>query len=171
MSSDTLSNGGRFHPASADLLAKLATLAELDPTNLRKEWRRLYRSHPPKRVGRDLLARAVAYRLQERAHGGLDAVTKRKLRVFAEQLKSGGGTVFDVGISLKPGAKLLREWHGETYSVTTLDEGFEFNGRRYRTLSEIAREITGTHWSGPRFFGLKRKPQPFAEQAMEAGDE
>ena len=108
---------------------------------------------------------------RRRVHGGLDAVTKRKLRVFAEQLKSGDGTIFDAGISLKPGAKLLREWHGETYSVTTLDEGFEFNGRRYRTLSEIAREITGTHWSGPRFFGLKRKPQPFAEQAMEAGDE
>ena len=171
MPRDIVTNGGQSHPASGDLPAKLATLAELDAASLRKEWRRLYRSHPPKRTGRDLLARAVAYRLQERALGGLDAVTKRKLRVFAEQLKSGDGTVFDAGISLKPGAKLLREWHGETYSVTTLDEGFEFNGRRYRTLSEIAREITGTHWSGPRFFGLKRKPQPFAEQAMEAGDE
>ena len=80
MSSDSLTNGGRSYPTSADLSAKLATLAELDAASLRKEWRRLYRSHPPKRTGRDLLARAVAYRLQECALGGLNAATKRKLR-------------------------------------------------------------------------------------------
>ncbi len=171
MSIDTLTNGDRSHPASADLSAKLATLAELDAASLRKEWRRLYRSHPPKRTGRDLLARAVAYRLQECALGGLNAATKRKLRTFAEQLESGGGTVFDAGISLKPGAKLVREWHGKTYTVVVLENGFQFDGRRFRSLSQIARKITGTHWSGPRFFGLKRKPEPFAGQAKEARHE
>ncbi len=171
MSIDTLTNGGRSHPASADLSAKLAALAELDAASLRKEWRRLYRSHPPKRTGRDLLARTIAYKLQERALGGLNAATKRKLRTFAEQLESGGGTVFDAGISLKPGAKLVREWHGKTYTVVVLENGFQFDGRRVRSLSQIARKITGTHWSGPRFFGLKRKPEPFAGQAKEARHE
>ncbi len=167
MPRDTVTNGGRSQPASVDLSERLTTLADLDAASLRAEWRRLYRSHPPKRAGRDLLARAIAYKLQERAHGGLSAGTKRKLRDFAEQLETGDGTAFDAGIALKPGAKLVREWGGDTYVVIALEDGFEFDGRRYRSLSQIAREITGAHWSGPRFFNLKRKPQPFAEQAME----
>jgi hypothetical protein len=167
MSSNTGTNGGRSHPGSADLSERLTLLADLDAASLRVEWRRLYRSHPPKRAGRDLLARAIAYRLQERAHGGLSAATKRKLRAFTEQLESGDGNAFDPGIVLKPGAKLLREWGGDTYVVIALEDGFEFDGRRYRSLTKIAREITGAHWSGPRFFNLKRKPQPFAEQTME----
>ncbi len=171
MSNDTLTNGGRSHPASADLSAKLTLLADLDAASLRAEWRRLYRSHPPKRAGRDLLARAIAYKLQERALGGLSTATKRKLRGFAEQLETGDGAAFDAGIALKSGAKLVREWGGDTYVVIALDDGFEFDGRRYRSLSKIAREITGAHWSGPRFFGLKRAPKPFAEQAMETGHE
>ncbi len=167
MSNDTLTNGGRCHPASADLSERLTALTALDAASLRAEWRRLYRSHPPKRAGRDLLARAIAYRLQERALGGLSAATKRKLRAFAKQLETGDGTAFDAGITLKPGAKLVREWGGDTYVVIALEDGFEFDGRRYRSLTKIAREITGAHWSGPRFFNLKRKPQPFAEQTME----
>ena len=122
MSSDIPVTGGRSHPASGDLSAKLTTLAGLDAASLRAEWRRLYHSHPPKRAGRDLLARAVAYKLQERALGGLSATTKRKLRAFAEHLETGNGTTFDAGITLKPGAKLVREWHGETYAVIPLDK-------------------------------------------------
>ena len=171
MPQDTATHGGRIPPASAELSAKLAALEALDAASLRAEWRRLFRTHPPKRAGRDLLARAVAYKLQERALGGRSAPTKRKLRVLAEQLESGADPDFGAGIALKPGAKLVREWHGETYSVTALEQGFEFNGRRYRSLSKIAREITGAHWSGPRFFGLKRAPKPFAEQAEEGAHE
>ena len=156
---------------TAELEAKLTALTVMDSDGLRREWRRLYRSHPPKRAGRDLLARAIAYRLQERARGGLSAATKRKLRTFAEQLESGDGNAFDPGIVLKPGAKLVREWHGKTYTVVVLENGFQFDGRRFRSLSQIARKITGTHWSGPRFFGLKRKPEPFAGQAKEARHE
>ena len=171
MPRDVVTTGGRCHPASAALSERLTALATLDATSLRAEWRRLYRSHPPKRAGRDLLARAIAYRLQERARGGLSATAKRKLRDLAEQLESGNGTVFDPGIVLKPGAKLLREWGGDTYVVIALEDGFEFEGRRYRSLSKIAREITGTHWSGPRFFGLKRAPKAFAEHAVETSHE
>ena len=168
---DIVTNGGRSHPGPIDLPERLTALAVLDAASLRAEWRRLYRSHPPKRAGRNILAHAVAYKLQERALGGLNAATKRKLRTFAEQLESGGGSVFDAGISLKLGAKLVREWHGKTYTVMVLENGFQFDGRRVRSLSQIARRITGTHWSGPRFFGLKRKPEPFAGQAKEARHE
>jgi hypothetical protein len=171
MPRDVVTTRGRCHPASEALSERLTALATLDATSLRAEWRRLYRSHPPKRAGRDILARAVAYKLQERLYGGLSAATKRKLRDFAEQLESGNGTVFDPGIVLKPGAKLLREWGGDTYVVIALEDGFEFEGRRYRSLTKIAREITGAHWSGPRFFGLKRAPKAFAEQAVETGHE
>ena len=168
---DIMTNGGRCHPASVALPERLTVLATLDATSLRAEWRRLYRSHPPKRAGRDLLARAIAYKLQERALGGLSAATKRRLRALAEQLETGDGTAFDAGIALKPGAKLVREWGGDTYVVIALDDGFEFDGRRYRSLTKIAREITGAHWSGPRFFGLKRAPKAFAEHAMETSHE
>lgn len=154
-----------------DLSERLSALAELDAADLRAEWQRLYRSRPPKRAGRDLLARAIAHKLQERAFGGLDAATKRKLRVFAEQLETNDGAAFDPGVVLKPGAKLVREWNGGTYVAIAQDEGFEFEGRHYRSLSKIAREITGAHWSGPRFFGLKRAPKPFGEQAVETGHE
>ena len=171
MPRDIVTNGGRCHPASLALSERLTALAALDAASLRTEWRRLYRSHPPKRAGRDILAHAVAYKLQERALGGLSATAKRKLRDLAEQLESGNGTAFDPGIVLKPGAKLLREWGGNTYVVIALEDGFEFEGRRYRSLTKIAREITGAHWSGPRFFGLKRAPKAFAEQAVETGHE
>ncbi len=151
-----------MHPASVDVAARIAELAELDSKTLRAEWRRLYRSLPPKRIFRDLLIRAIAYKLQERVHGGLTSATKRKLRAFAQQLESRDGTTFDMGISLKPGARLVREWRGETYSVIVLEDGFDYDGRRYPSLTKIAGEITGAHWSGPRFFGIKRAVNPLS---------
>ena len=171
MPRDVVTTGGRCHPASEALSERLTALATPDAASLRAEWRRLSRSHPPKRAGRDILAHAVAYKLQERALGGLSATAKRKLRDLAEQLESGNGTAFDPGIVLKPGAKLLREWGGDTYVVIALEDGFEFDGRHYRSLTKIAQQITGAHWSGPRFFGLKRAPKAFAEHAMETSHE
>jgi len=169
MLKNALTNEDRSYPASEDLSERLAALAELDPVALRAEWRRLYRSHPPKRITRDLLIRAIAYKLQEQLHGGPSNATKRKLRAFAQELESRDGTVFDPGISLKPGVKLVREWGGKTHTVTVLEDGFSFEGQHYASLSRIAREITGAHWSGPRFFRVKRAPKPFVK-ALEAGD-
>ena len=163
MPSDVVIDGGRMHPASVNVAARIAELADLDSKTLRAEWRRLYRSYPPKRIFRDLLIRAIAYKLQERVRGGLTSATKRKLRAFALQLESRDGTTFDTGISLKPGARLVREWRGETYSVIGLEDGFDYDGRRYPSLTKIAGEITGAHWSGPRFFGVKRAVNPFSK--------
>ncbi len=157
-----MTNGGRPHPASEDLSKKLTALAELDTAGLRREWRRLYRSHPPLHIRRDLLVLAIAWKLQEKVYGGLTAAQKRRLAGIAKELKKGGDLSAGPAIRLKPGSRLVREWRGETHDVLVLEDGFEWNGKRRRSLSAIAWEITGTRWSGPLFFGVKPRPRPFS---------
>ncbi len=152
--------GGRSSPISLDVATRVNTLASLDSAQLRAEWRRLYRSHPPKGLSRDLLIRAIAYKLQERAVGGLGKATLRRLKSVTRKLKAEGKLVSDRRLSLKSGARLVREWGGETHSVLVLEDGFEYRGQRYRSLSQMALLITGAHWSGPRFFGIERTPKP-----------
>ena len=151
--------------ADSDLAAKLAALLEMATVDLRAEWRRLYRSHPPLHIRRDLLVLAIAWKLQEKVYGGLTAAQKRKLAGIAEDLRKNGDLSASPAIRMKPGLRLVREWRGETHTVLVLEDGFEWNGNRRRSLSAIAREITGTHWSGPRFFGLKRSPMPVSGEA------
>lgn len=144
--------------SSGDAVAvRLQALAEMDYNALRAEWRRLYRAQPPKRVSRDLLILGVAWKIQEQAYGGLGMATKRKLADLAKTMEQDGKLTRSRVTRLKPGAKLVREWRGETHTVTVLEDGFEWRGVRRRSLSVIAREITGAHWSGPRFFGLNGK--------------
>jgi hypothetical protein len=131
--------------------------ASLD--ELRHEWRRLYRSEPP-RISRDLLIRGSGYRLQEIQHGGLGKTTRRKLKTLAKMFRATGRVAPDPGLSLKPGARLVREWHGRTHTVTVTEEGFEYAGMSYPSLTKVAKRITGAHWSGPRFFGLKAGNAP-----------
>ena len=133
---------------------ELDALAKMTRDELQERWRRIYRSDPPPRISKDLMVRIIAHRIQEDEYGGLDIKTKRRLRSFARSLESEGELPLPSGPSLKPGAKLIREWHGRTYNVIALEKGFKFDGRRYRSLSQIAREITGARWSGRRFFGL-----------------
>ena len=140
--------------AAEDVAAKLAALPTLSTEQLRAEWRRLYRTQPP-RLSRDLMVRALAYRLQELAYGGLSKATKRRLLTLAKSLQDTGRVAPDPGTRLKPGARLVREWHGRTHTVTVAEQGFAYRDRTYASLSAIARDITGAHWSGPRFFGLK----------------
>jgi hypothetical protein len=140
----------------------------MDSDGLRREWRRLYRSHPPLHIRRDLLVLAIAWKLQEKVHGGLTAAQKRRLAGIAEELRKNGDLSAGPAIRLKPGLRLVREWRGETHDVLVLEDGFEWNGRRCHSLSAIAWEITGTRWSGPRFFGLKPRPMPFGGE--ERGD-
>jgi hypothetical protein len=140
----------------SEVETEIAALDGLETDQLRIEWRRLYRTEPPPRLSRDLLLRAVAYKIQERAHGGLAQATKRRLRSLTQELETNGHSAFDPGISLKPGARLVRQWHGRTHTVIVLEDGFEHDGCRYRSLTQIVKRITGVHWSGPRFFGLAR---------------
>ncbi len=135
---------------------RLAVLVELSLADLRLEWRRLFRADPP-RLSRDIMLRAMAYRLQEIAYGGMSKVTQRRLMTLAAEFETGGTIAPPPGPKIKPGSRLVREWHGRTHTVCVTDVGFEFQGTTYRSLTKIAHDITGAQWSGPRFFGLAKR--------------
>ena len=141
------SSGGQADRISAEI----AALASLDIRDLKSRWRAWYGTEPPARISRALLTSAVAYRLQEREFGGLAPATRRLLegrssrRLVARARK------------VAPGALLIREWRGAAHQVTVHDDGVVYRGKRYGSLSEIARLITGTRWSGPLFFGLRKR--------------
>src|SRR6266446_806876 len=143
----------RHNDASREALSRLPNL---DIRELRDEWRRLYKSGASPHLSRELLIRAVAYRMQEVALGGLRPEPQRQLRQIAQELKQTGETAKRFRPQVKPGTRLMREWQGRTYEVVVLDDGFSWLGTRCNSLSAIARKITGTAWSGPLFFGLKQ---------------
>ena len=126
---------------------EVRALETLDLRALREEWRRRI-GPPPTMRSRELLARLLAWRIQEQALGGLDATTIRMLT--ADRLPA-------VRPKLEPGTILRREWQGRTFEVRVADGGFEEGGVRYRSLSAVARAITGTRWNGQRFFGLREQ--------------
>lgn len=130
---------------------EIRALAQAGVTALRAEWRRVFGTDPP-RLSRDLLLRALAYRVQEQALGGLSRASLKRLRELAEDPEAGSQS--EVAASLRPGTKLVREWHGRTHVVIVTDAGFDYAGSSYQSLTRIAKRITGAHWSGPRFFGL-----------------
>ena len=136
---------------------RLKALADISLEGLRIEWRRLYRCTPPARLSRDLLQRSIAHRLQEEVLGGLSTAAQRQLAAMARSLAANGKLAAPPAVRLKPGTTLVREWHGRTHTVFVLEKGFEHNGTHHASLTQIARSITGAHWSGPRFFGLRRR--------------
>lgn len=146
---------------NSPLADRLAVLPTLGVGDLRLEWRRLFRAEPP-RLSRDIMTRAIAYRLQEITQGGLSKVTQRRLMTLANQLETDGRIAPLPGPRIKPGSRLVREWHARTHTVSVTDNGFEFQGKTYRSLTQIAFEITGAKWSGPRFFGLTQRPRSAA---------
>jgi hypothetical protein len=152
----TLVHGGTSTTSQLELSRKIAALADLTAQQLRTEWRRLYRSHPP-RLSRDLLVRTVAYRMQELAYRGLSKATQRKLVTLTKELATNGNIVSEPNPRTRPGARRVREWRGRTYTVVVTEEGFDYAGKSYSSLSKIAQAITGAHWSGPRFFGLNSR--------------
>lgn len=127
------------------VVVALAELARLSRSDLCDRWQAEFGHPPPPRVHRSLLAGALAWQLQMRAHSGW---TSAKIRKMLDQA-SGGKLI------IQPGTRLVREWQGRHYQVTVLASGFDYDGRTYSSLTAIAREITGISWSGPRFFGLK----------------
>jgi hypothetical protein len=124
--------------------------------DLKKQWRDLFETEPPP-YNRTFLETRLAYRIQELAYGGLKPQTRARLAALAEQLDKGKGKQRKRGDSDRPvaGTQLIREWHGVEHVVTVVVDGFEYEGRRYRSLSSVARAITGTQWNGPLFFGLR----------------
>lgn len=149
----------------APLRCSLADLLRLDREALCVLWSKTFASAPPPGAKRELLIRLLAYGLQERADGKLSRATQRDLRTHL------GGGNHDVATSEKPnastlrlGARLVRSWNGTIHEVTVIERGFAYRGKHYRSLSEVAETITGTHWSGPRFFGLKKIRSKTAER-------
>jgi DUF2924 family protein len=136
--------------------AEIAALASLEIRDLKSRWRACYDTEPPPRISRELLTRAIAYRLQEREFGGLAPATRRLLERVAADLSSHRARP-SLARKAAPGTLLIREWRGKAHQVTVHEAGVVYGGKRYGSLSEVARLITGTRWSGPLFFGL-RKP-------------
>jgi hypothetical protein len=147
----------RRQPAHKTLAVDLAALGDLPLNELKERWSDLFGSACPPRMSRNILVRAIAYRIQERALGGLDRSTRRRLDRAAADLAAGRNPA-PLAPKIKPGTRLLREWQGKVHEVIVLEKGVDFRGKPWPSLSAVAREITGTRWSGPRFFGLKGAP-------------
>lgn len=140
----------------ADVLGRLAALQTLPTPDLKQQWRELFGTEPPP-FNRPYLQSRLAYRIQELAYGGLKPETRARLEALGEQLDGGNVVLRRTRADGRPlaGTRLLREWRGVEHAVTVLVDGFEWEGRPYRSLSAIARAITGTRWNGWAFFGLK----------------
>lgn len=171
----TKSASGRRRSLAAGPWAQiLKPLEGLSVDDLRREWTQRFAadSPPPQMRSSAFLRQLMGWKLQEDAIGGLDAETRRTLHTIAAALEKDSAYEPKVRRGLTPGVVLTREWKGVTHRVTVTSGGFQHAGRQYKSLSDIARNITGTRWSGPRFFGLEQKiahrPKPDASQSAEA---
>ncbi|WP_234703808.1 DUF2924 domain-containing protein [Rhodospirillum centenum] len=140
----------------ATVLARLAALKEMTVNEMKAEWRRLFGADAPNN-SRPFLEMRLAWRIQELSYGGPSRETVRLLDALADELHGKPGRKALIADPRKPvaGTRLVREWDGVEHTVTVLRDGFEFEGRKYKSLSAIARAITGTRWNGWRFFGLR----------------
>ena len=139
---------------------QISGLSKLSRPELVVRFRHIFRKNPGSRASRELLSLAIAYRLQEEVEGGLSEQARRRLnRGASYRTQDSNRTNKPPPLRFKPGTRILKSWKGNGHQVTVLESGFEYEGQRYGSLSQIARAITGTRWSGPAFFGLK-KPQP-----------
>jgi len=137
-----------------------SSTANLQTDALRLRWAELFGSEPAARISRDVLIRGVAFRIQEDINGRLSQARRRQLKRLAEELRAGRSIASLENKTFKTGTKLIREWKGRVHEVLITDAGYVWGGKHYRSLTEIARLITGTGWSGPRFFGLETDGRP-----------
>ena len=142
---------------SKSVLAQIGALKSMDAKALKARWRELFDSEPPP-YNRRFLESRLAYRIQELAYGGLKPETVERLAALAAQVGGKGNRRARMAQE-RPitGTRLLREWRGVEHSVTVRDDGYEYQGRPYKSLSAVARLITGTRWNGWTFFGLKNQ--------------
>src|SRR6266436_2485124 len=142
-------------PVDPAVEAELNRLPTTPIAGLRKRYCDLFRTEPPKAFGPDLLRRSIAQRIQEKAYGGLPASTRRLLDQLVKTAMAKPNGRLELPRRIKPGSELVRTWKRKTYRVMVMADGFVHAGKNYTSLSEIASEITGTNWNGPRFFGLR----------------
>lgn len=133
---------------------QLAALERMSPSQLRAAWREHHRAPAPD-ISPDLLRHGIAWKLQSRVHGGLPSSARKSIDAALNRLEKTGQVASPRDLRLKAGTRLVRQWRGKSYHVLVTDDGFEHEGRRYQSLSHIARAITGAQWSGPSFFGLR----------------
>ena len=135
----------------------LDALETLNVEQLKALWIKLYRCAPPGRARASLMIDCLAYRIQELAFGGLALSTRTRLRKIAADIRDGKQIALVTELRIKAGTRLLREWGGVTHVVEATDDGFTYRDQRFKNLSEIAGVITGSRWSGPLFFGVKKR--------------
>ncbi len=137
------------------IVVRLAGLPELSRAELRNLWTELFNASPHPKLRRDLMIPILAYRIQEENFGSLKANTKNRLRQLAKGFARDPDQALPSRTTLKPGTRLMREWRDQVHLVNVETNAYEYKGGRYKSLSQIARLITGTRWSGPVFFGIK----------------
>ena len=142
---------------------KIAHIATLSGPDLDRAWQQTFGEAAPP-LAPSLARRALAHALQEQIHGALPVSTRRALETMASK---GFSALPELPMRLKPGTRLLREWNGRMHTVLVTEEGFQFDGKTYGSLSTIAERITGAHWSGPRFFGIRRRTPPLVQSRHE----
>ena len=136
------------------IAGELSAIEDLSRTVLIERWEAAYGHLPPKGISRRLLEYCATYAIQVKAFGGLKPSVRRRLEGADGRKEVSSKIERSSTATLAPGARLVRDWHGRTHIVDVIDGGFRYDGRDYKSLSRIAREITGARWSGPRFFGL-----------------
>jgi Protein of unknown function (DUF2924) len=142
----------------ANVQKRVAALPGMARPKLLTLWSELHKTPAPTKLRREFLVPFLAYKIQEDAYGGLKRSTRSELRRIAKELdKADGRRRKNTNSRIRPGTRLLRKWHGESHEVTATESGFEYRSERFKSLSQVARQITGTSWSGPAFFGLKAK--------------
>jgi len=142
------------------VLSRMAALKAMSVKELKAEWEKLIGTSAPNN-SRAFLELRIAYRIQELTYGGPDRATRRMLDLLADEVEGHARRNHQIADPRNPvvGTKLLREWDGAEHTVTVLKDGFDWQGRKYKSLSAVARAITGTRWNGYRFFGLRERKQ------------
>jgi hypothetical protein len=136
---------------------QLSTLPNLKKPALCELWRQLFKTDPPDELRKELMIQFLAYRIQEEEFGGLSKATYCRVKDLSSTLEAHSNQSVSPRRTIKPGTRLIRQWKDQVHVVNVEEESYEYRGGRYESLSEIARLITGTRWSGPLFFGLKDK--------------
>ncbi len=139
-------------------IEELQRLHSISRSELQELWQELFGKPPHPKLRRQLLVPILAYRIQEKAQGGLKASTRAYLNQLS--LQPNGKDKARQQQRIKPGTRLLRQWHGKNHEVAVTEQSYRYGNREYKTLSEIACLITGTRWSGPLFFGLRERSRP-----------